>query len=119
MLLSRIYNQPMKSICFLLIAMLFATATFAQHWQFQNPFPALVSLNAVHFPDTLNGYIAGDYGTFMVTTEAGNNWTSIPTGTSTHLQAVWFSSPLNGILAGTDGIILKTINGGKDWITVA
>jgi photosystem II stability/assembly factor-like uncharacterized protein len=70
----------MKHFLLLLTALLTMLAAAAQNWQYQNPFPAPVNLNAVYFADTLKGVVAGDCGTLLKTNDGGINWTGINAG---------------------------------------
>jgi hypothetical protein len=71
--------------------------------------------------DAQTGYVVGESGTILKTTNGGVTWTIQNSGTTYHLKSVHF--PSNGqtgyVLGGyyvMTGIILKTTNGGANWI---
>lgn len=73
------------------------------------------NLNAVHFIDTLVGYVVGDGGLIMFTADKGNNWTTQTSGTGQNLMSVYFVDANTGYACGANGTILSTINGGSTW----
>ncbi|MEO0052676.1 MAG: YCF48-related protein [candidate division WOR-3 bacterium] len=69
-------------------------------------------LNAVCFPvDTMNGYIAGDSGIILKTTDSGRNWNLCPSGTNRTVYALSFPARDTGYAVGESGVILKTVDG--------
>jgi photosystem II stability/assembly factor-like uncharacterized protein len=74
-------------------------------------------LNAVHFPSGQRdvGYVAGNSGTILKTTDNGQTWVSLSSGTSVHLLDVFFTSTSTGWVVGNSGTILTTTNGGTTW----
>jgi photosystem II stability/assembly factor-like uncharacterized protein len=76
------------------------------------------NLNAVTFLDGNNGWIAGDWGTILKTTNGGASWTSQSTGTSRFLRSLCFVNSNTGYAAGTFGTIIKTSDGGSTWSTL-
>ena len=76
----------------------------------------LKNLNAVHFPlDDKTGYVAGDGGLIMKTSDEGINWKKLRSGTKKNLLDVEFKDRTTGYAVGINGIILKTTNAGKKW----
>lgn len=73
------------------------------------------NLNAVHFIDTLTGYVVGNNGLILFTTDKGNNWTTQSSGTTQNLLAVNFVDANTGYACGANGTILKTIDAGITW----
>ena len=69
-------------------------------------------LTSVHFTDCNNGWIAGDYGTILHTSDGGNSWGKQSSGTSNLLWSVYFADPVHGWIAGDKGTILATMDGG-------
>jgi photosystem II stability/assembly factor-like uncharacterized protein len=74
------------------------------------------NLNSVHFIDTLIGYVAGNNGLILFTTDKGENWTTQTSGTSQNLLAINFVDADTGYVVGANGTILKTVNAGATWI---
>jgi photosystem II stability/assembly factor-like uncharacterized protein len=74
-------------------------------------------LMSVHFPDINTGYVVGDKGKILKTTNRGVEWSSETSGTDKRLRSVYFIDSLTGYAVGDHGIILKTTNGGLFGIT--
>jgi len=74
------------------------------------------SLNSINFLDSLNGFVCGNNGVILKTTNGGNNWTTINGGVlNIRLNAISFKNTLNGIVAGDSGVVYLTTNGGTNW----
>lgn len=69
-------------------------------------------LNDIYFVDINTGYIAGEGGVMLKTTNGGAIWYPQYTGTSNNLRAVAFIDNTTGFTAGSGVSILKTTNGG-------
>lgn len=80
-------------------------------WGWQGGQPG--SGNALFFADTLSGYVVGDNGVIMHTSNKGDNWNYqySPAGFK-KLNCVHFDNILNGLIVGDSGVILKTNNAG-------
>ena len=74
------------------------------------------NLYSVYFIDSLTGYIAGDHGTILYTSNGGRNWSVDTSGTTQTLTSVFFTDSTTGYAVGLNGTILKTTNGGRNWI---
>lgn len=72
-------------------------------------------LNSVYFISSLTGWIAGDYGLILKTTNGGFNWINQDSRTNQDLFSVFFASRDTGWIVGYSGTILKTTNGGSYW----
>ncbi|MFH1842224.1 MAG: YCF48-related protein [bacterium] len=72
-------------------------------------------LHDVHFPDAGTGYIVGDSGTILKSTNGGLAWAELVSGTSANLLGVHFTHPDTGTVVGYFGTILRTIDGGLNW----
>ncbi len=104
------YSLPI-TLLFLIV-----TKTNAQ-WIAQNS-STDKNLHSVAFVDSLNGWIVGDSGIVLHTTDAGNHWFSQFSGIPAPLLSVSFSDKQNGWTTGSGGIILKTTNSGEAWISI-
>ncbi|MCD4788472.1 MAG: T9SS type A sorting domain-containing protein, partial [Bacteroidales bacterium] len=71
-------------------------------------------LNSIYFPSDNIGYIAGDCGTVLRTTDKGNTWVIQYSGTSNNLYGIYFANDTTGYTVGSGVTILKTIHGGGD-----
>jgi photosystem II stability/assembly factor-like uncharacterized protein len=74
-----------------------------------------VILYDVTFPDARHGYVAGEFGTVLRTTDGGETWSRSDTGTEKTLFGVHFTTPEEGWAVGIDGILLRTRDGGGHW----
>ncbi|MFA5781980.1 MAG: YCF48-related protein [Bacteroidales bacterium] len=72
-------------------------------------------LFSVYFTNADTGYVVGETGTILKTTDGGTNWTTQTSGTSSDLWSVYFTNANTGYAVGGTGTILKTINGGTNW----
>lgn len=77
--------------------------------------PSGYNLNDVKFLDENTGVITGRNGLILKTTNSGNNWIQINSGTTKNLNSISkiFSSII--YIAGDSGIILKSIDTGNSW----
>ena len=73
------------------------------------------NLNHASFVDSLHGWIVGDHGTILHSSNGGNIWISQNTIVNAKLYGVSFCDSLNGWAVGDRGTILKTGNGGDSW----
>lgn len=74
-----------------------------------------VILSDVSFPDPQHGFIAGEFGTVLGTTDGGVTWTRRATPTEKTLFSIHFVTPERGWAAGIDGLLLHTEDGGRTW----
>ncbi len=80
------------------------------------PQQELPNLNAVYFVNQDTGFIVGEKGMFLKTTNGGNEWQAFDTGIDSHLNSVTFiANGLNGWAVGDRGIIISTEDGGASW----
>ncbi|MCX6159831.1 MAG: YCF48-related protein [Ignavibacteriae bacterium] len=71
------------------------------------------------FLNGTTGWACGNNGTLLKTTDMGETWFSLSSGTTRQLNSVWFHEDnLRGWITGNLGTLLKTTNGGINWITV-
>ncbi|MCB0156453.1 MAG: T9SS type A sorting domain-containing protein [Anaerolineae bacterium] len=70
------------------------------------------SLNSVCFITTLKGWIVGDNGSILSTTDGGSNWETQVSGTERDLQDIVFINDTTGWAIGNNGTILSTKSGG-------
>lgn len=69
---------------------------------------------SVFFTDSLTGYISGQQGRIMKTTDAGLSWISQNSSVSSALKSVFFTDSTTGYAVGSLGVILKTSTAGAD-----
>jgi hypothetical protein len=85
-------------------------------WVLQNPYPTISFLMSVKFVDTQTGWVVGNYGTILRTTNGGENWISYGTPDYGYLTTLDFIDAQTGWIAGFSGAILKTTNGGVTYL---
>ncbi len=76
------------------------------------------NLNGAILLDSGTGFVVGDTGTILKSTDAGAAWTPLTSGTSTTLHGVYFLDPNEGVAVGDAGTILRTTDGGAAWQSV-
>jgi photosystem II stability/assembly factor-like uncharacterized protein len=75
-----------------------------------------VQLNGVFFdPDGRHGWVVGNGGELLATTDAGATWLRKLSGTTFNLNAVWFTDPDSGWAVGNAGTAIHTTDGGNTW----
>jgi photosystem II stability/assembly factor-like uncharacterized protein len=84
-----------------------------QTWQV-NSFPVPVTLNDVFVVDQNVVVTVGNNGTILRTTDAGQNWTTVPSGVTDDLLSLSFVNEF-GIAGGTSQTILYSSNSGATW----
>ncbi len=101
----------------LIVFLLCATAVHAQQWYWQRPLPQGNTLRDIHALDADNAVAVGDHGTFMRTTDGGQNWTirHRTYDLTDDWHAVQFISPERGLVVGARGIAMRTDDGGETW----
>ncbi|HPS61512.1 MAG TPA: YCF48-related protein [Bacteroidales bacterium] len=73
------------------------------------------TLNQVCFRDPAHGYIAGENGTFLRTTDGGYHWVLTTFLAGQNWKSVAFPSEQTGYMVSADGKIAKTTDGGTTW----
>jgi photosystem II stability/assembly factor-like uncharacterized protein len=70
---------------------------------------------SMNFINASTGIICGDNGIIRRTTNGGNNWTLINSGTTFDLQGVKFASSTLVYIVGSGGTILRSTDAGLTW----
>ena len=68
-----------------------------------------------HFSDSLNGYLVGEYGPVMRTTNGGSTWTSQSIASANRLEDILFLGSSKGIVVGRGGTMFQSANAGGTW----
>lgn len=73
----------------------------------------------VAFLNPSKGWIIGEAGTLLVTTDAGQNWIeqALPVA-STQLRAIKFFDNQLGVIVGQSGVIIRTSDQGANWTAI-
>jgi photosystem II stability/assembly factor-like uncharacterized protein len=70
----------------------------------------------VHFVDNNNGWIAGNTGLIMNTSNGGLNWNVQTAPPNNTYYSIFFADTQNGWAGGYAGKLIRTTNGGTNWI---
>ena len=99
----------------LLIGWTYMTQAWGQGvWNRQNS-QTTTDLTSVYFVDATTGWIAGENGTILHTTDGGLLWQTQNVPTAVDLESISFANPNQGWAVGDSGVILHTENGGITW----
>jgi photosystem II stability/assembly factor-like uncharacterized protein len=108
----------MKKIILLLFithcSLLIAYAQFGWYQQYSG---TTNNLNSICFIGSA-GWIAGNNGTILKTTNSGTNWLLQSSGTPNNLMSIYFYDALTGCATGSAGTVLRTTNGGDNWYSL-
>jgi photosystem II stability/assembly factor-like uncharacterized protein len=99
--------------------------SFAQGTWIKISQPTFKNLKAIYFIDSLKGWIAGDSGVILHTTDGGQNWSYQQSNVTTSIHDLFFLDSLNGwgltwhqnVFGPVGTTFLKTTNGGQTWTT--
>lgn len=72
-------------------------------------------LNSVFFVNNTTGWVVGDHGKILKTTDGGTTWQTQNSGTAQQLESVFFLNATTGYICGEAGQIRKTTDGGNTW----
>ncbi len=101
------------------LAISFSQVVISQQGWYQLTSGTNQSFSSVHFTSANTGYVAGENGRILKTTNGGLNWVTQASGTTNGLGSICFTNDSTGyILGGANNlcIILKTTNGGLNWV---
>lgn len=77
-------------------------------------------LNSTFFTSANVGYAAGTPGTILKTTDGGDTWTTLNTGTTNAFVSIAFGNDQIGCAAtSTSGILFKTTDAGQTWTQIS
>jgi len=100
----------------LLLVFLMYSFSFSQTgWYKQSPLPTPEYLKDVHFVDQFDGWLTGQNGTIVHTTDEGQTWTDHSFATTDGINAVQFTNSDLGCVVGDNGLIAITSDGGGFW----
>ena len=72
-------------------------------------------MNGGYLLDSGIGFVVGDAGTILKTTDSGMTWSPLTSGTTNGLYDVYFFDATQGVAVGEQGLILRTTDGGAGW----
>jgi photosystem II stability/assembly factor-like uncharacterized protein len=76
------------------------------------------SFSSFYFKDTI-GYMVGSYGKIYKTTNTGNSWIALSSGTTNNLLSVFFTNTNIGYVLDESLTIFKTSNAGATWLQIS
>ncbi len=77
------------------------------------------NLNAIAFSSSSSGIIVGDTGTILKTSNTGNSYSIVSSGSNKNLKDVKFiNGSAVGVAVGNSGTILLSTNSGSNWNTI-
>ena len=94
---------------FIIYLIFLSALTIAQEWTSVTS-GTTENLNKIYFINDNTGFIIGENGTLLKTTNGGSNWSNINTGVSHSLRTITFLNENEGYING-----LKTTDGGNNW----
>lgn len=76
--------------------------------------PNDIEFHSIHFPSENIGYAVGkgSFETMVKTTDGGDTWIPMQSGSTSGLNAVYFMDENNGFVYGENGVVLETSIGG-------
>jgi photosystem II stability/assembly factor-like uncharacterized protein len=106
--------STLKPTCLAFLLVLFSSFSVFGQW---SPVDSGTTnnLNGAYLLDSGTGFVVGDTGTILKTTDAGATWTPLVSGTTTTLHDVYFFDATAGVAVGEQGLILRTTDGGTGW----
>lgn len=84
-------------------------------WTAMQQLPINQYYNTAWFTSATTGYVGGNNGTLLKTTNSGASWTLLTTNTTNAIRQIHFVSATAGYAVGDYGLILKTTNAGTNW----
>jgi len=108
----------MKAFTIFLVFLIFCPAFSQFGWE---PLVSgtTVNLNAVWFVDDSTGFVAGDNGLVLKTTDAGFSWSDISPAGAPNLYGIYFFNADSGLVVGQSGKIFRTTDGGATWSEIS
>jgi photosystem II stability/assembly factor-like uncharacterized protein len=109
-------------VSFIVITLLFSSTLISQ-WVEQNN-PSNKRLHGVNFLNTTTGFVCGDTGTVMISTNQGAAWSNLNTGIPNNINMtdIQFINSATGFCSGgvgsLSGKIYRTTNSGSNWVLV-
>jgi len=87
-------------------------------WDWVNPSPQGNDLNCIVYAGNQTLLAAGNFGTILRSTNNGQDWSHVESGSELDIRDIEFYDANNGIAVGDSGLVIITTNGGMDWETI-
>jgi len=108
---SSLFLKIMKNLLTFILITLFISSSSAQSYLPERS----ILIYKAKLMNSITGFAVGEAGTILKTTDGGETWIQILSGTTNDLWSLCFSNDIITVV-GMGGIILKSTNGGTDWI---
>lgn len=108
----------MKAIIFLFSLIFTFSSVFSQSGWFQQNTGTFSNYYSAYFINSSTGWVVGQFGAYLKTTNGGVNWNIQSPPSSRTLTSVFFISSSTGWAVGDSSTIIKTTNGGSSWQTL-
>jgi photosystem II stability/assembly factor-like uncharacterized protein len=100
---------------FIFVVILVTSSLYSQpQWEQLNS-GINTNLMALYFLSDDVGWVVGDNGVIIKTTNGGTTWNQQTSNTNLDLLSVYFRDELHGWIGGTGGLLLATTDGGEEW----
>lgn len=109
----------MKIISCCIALMLLLAGSASAQWTVEYQRGASDTHRGVTFTSASIGYIVGDGGLVLKSTDAGITWVQQTSNTTNTLYGVFFKSDTEGWACGAAGTLLSTTDGGTTWVVHA
>src|SRR5215471_14876616 len=103
-----------KTVYLALSLIFYSSVTVFGQWSAANS-GTKNNLNGGYLLDSGVGFVVGDAGTILKTTDAGMTWSPLTSGTTNALYDVYLFDATEGVVVGDQGLILRTTDGGGGW----
>ena len=100
-----------KTVHLALSLVFYSSVTVFGQWSAANS-GTTNNLNGAYLLDSGVGFVVGDAGRIVKTTDAGMTWSPLTSGTTNALHDVYFFDATQGVAVGEQGLILRTTDGG-------
>jgi photosystem II stability/assembly factor-like uncharacterized protein len=90
---------------------------YAQSGWFTQESGTNLYLTSVYFVNSNTGWVVGDYGILIKTTNGGTNWFQQSSNAGNKLMSVQFTNENTGWTTGYAATMRKTTNSGENWLT--
>lgn len=104
----------MKVYYYIFLLFFFTSITISAQW-YEQQSGTTADLRGVWFADSLNGWVCGDSGIIVHTTNKGLDWLKQNSNASVILMDIFFQDLQTGWAVGDSGTILFTSDGGANW----
>jgi photosystem II stability/assembly factor-like uncharacterized protein len=107
-------GEIMKNFLFSIAIFCGMTSLVSAQWT-QQESGVTSNLFGIRFTSATKGWVVGQNGTFMSTTDGGGTWTAVAGQWGSNLNKIFFADSTHGWIVGDYNVILETTDGGTSW----